>query len=73
MTLEIIHDQTQLKYGTGPGSNSRPLDLQSDTNLQPDMLPTALRCPAEPAITGFSMHAYFDMGEPVILIGSKLP
>ena len=30
MTVEIIHDQSPRKYGTGPGSNSRPLDLRSD-------------------------------------------
>ena len=34
-----------IKYRTGPGSNSRPLDLQSDSHLLPDMLPTALRGP----------------------------
>ena len=28
---------------TGPGSNSQPLDLQSDSHLLPDTLPTALR------------------------------
>ena len=27
------HDQSPRKYGTGPGSNSRPLDLQSETHL----------------------------------------
>ena len=32
-------------YGTGPGSNSRPLDLQTDSHLLPDTLPTALRGP----------------------------
>ena len=32
----LFHDQSTWKYGTGPGSNSRPLDLQSDT------LPTGL-------------------------------
>ena len=32
-------------YGTGPGSNSRPLDQQSDSHLLPDTLPTALRGP----------------------------
>ena len=31
--------------GTGTGSNSRPLDLQSDSHLLPDTLPTALRGP----------------------------
>ena len=29
----------------GPGSNSRPLDLQSDSHLLPHTLPTALRGP----------------------------
>ena len=27
------HDQSPRKYGTGPGSYARPLDLQSDTHL----------------------------------------
>ena len=39
------HNQSSRKYGTGPGSNSQPLDLQSDSHLLPDMLPTALRGP----------------------------
>ena len=43
MTVEIIYDQSPRKYGTGPGSNSQPLDLQSDSHLLPDTLPTALR------------------------------
>ena len=30
-------------YGTKLGSNSRPLDLQSDSHLLPDTLQTALR------------------------------
>ena len=37
-----------IKYRTGPGSNSRPLDLQSDSHLLPDMLLTAQRCPVSP-------------------------
>ena len=45
MTVEIISDQSPRKYGTGPGSNSRSLDLQSDSHLLPDMLQTALRGP----------------------------
>ena len=28
---KLFHDQSPRKYGTGHGSNSRPLDLQSDT------------------------------------------
>ena len=43
MDVEIIHDQSLGKYGTRPGPNSQPLDLQSDTYLQSDMLPTVLR------------------------------
>ena len=35
-------DLSPRKYETGPGSNSRPFDLQSDSHLLPDMLPTAL-------------------------------
>ena len=33
MTVELFHDQSPRKYGTGLGSNSRPLDLQSDSHL----------------------------------------
>ena len=33
------------KYGTRPGSNSRPLDLQSDLHLLPETLQTSLRSP----------------------------
>ena len=33
MTVEIIHDQSPRKYVTGPGSNSRSLDLQSDSRV----------------------------------------
>ena len=35
-------DQSPRKYGTGPGSNSLPLDLQLDSHLLPDTLPTEL-------------------------------
>ena len=42
---KLFHDQSPRKYGTGPGSNWRPLDLQSDSHLLPDTLPTALRGP----------------------------
>ena len=45
MTVEIISWSNPWKYGTGLGSNSRPLDQQSDSNLLPDTLPTALRGP----------------------------
>ena len=31
-----------LQYGTGPGSNSRPLDLQTDSHLLPDTLDAIL-------------------------------
>ena len=34
-----------LSVGTVPGSNLLPLDLQSDTSLQSDMLQTALHSP----------------------------
>ena len=39
MTVELSHDKSPQKYGTGPVLNSQPLDLQSD------MLPTALQGP----------------------------
>ena len=42
MTVEIISYSIP---GTGPGSNSPPLDLQSDRYLKSDMLLTALRGP----------------------------
>ena len=45
MTVEIFHDHSPRKYGTGSGLNSGPLDLQSDSHLLPDTLPTALRGP----------------------------
>ena len=48
MAIELIfscHDQSSRKYGTRLGSNSGPLDLRSDTYLQPDMLQTVLRSP----------------------------
>ena len=31
MRIEIFHDRSPRKYGTGPGSNSRSLDLLSDS------------------------------------------
>ena len=49
--LKLFHDQSTRKYGTGPGSNSRPLNLQSDSHLLPDTLPTALRGPVHLEIT----------------------
>ena len=39
MAEKLFHDQSPQKYGTGPESHSRTLDLQSD------MLLTALRGP----------------------------
>ena len=45
--LKLFHDQSPRKYGIGPGSNLQPLDLQSDSHLLPDMLPTALRGPVQ--------------------------
>ena len=48
---KLFHDQSPPKYGTGPGSNSRPLDLQPDmllTDLSGPKftwsLPIAIRC-----------------------------
>ena len=34
--LKLFHEKSLIKYGTGPASNSRPLDLQSDEYLQSD-------------------------------------
>ena len=44
-SMKLFHDQSPRKYRTGPGSNSRPLDLQSDSHLLPNTLPTAPRGP----------------------------
>ena len=38
--LKIFHDQSSRKYGTRLGSSSWPLDLQPDSHLLPDTLPT---------------------------------
>ena len=38
------------KYGTRPGTNSQHLNLQSDTYLQSDMLPSAARGPSKHTI-----------------------
>ena len=40
---KLFHEQSQWKYGTGPGSNLQPLDLQLDTYLQSDILVSAVR------------------------------
>ena len=40
--LKLFCNQSPRKYGTRPGSNPRPLDLQSDSHLLPETLPTAL-------------------------------
>ena len=45
---KLFHNQSPRKYGTRPGSKSRPLDLQSDLHLLPDTLPTALCGPVSP-------------------------
>ena len=39
----LFHNQSPRKYETRPGLNSRLLDLQSDSDLLPDTVPTALR------------------------------
>ena len=31
MTSKLFHNQSPRRYGMGPGSNSRPMDLQSDS------------------------------------------
>ena len=46
MAVEAISYLSPGKYGTGPGSNLQPVDLQSNTYLQSDMLSTALLAPA---------------------------
>ena len=40
MTVELFHDQSPRKYGTGPGSNSRPLDhFWNINNVESDRMP----------------------------------
>ena len=53
MIQKLFHDQSPQKYGTGLGSNLRPLDLQSDSHLLPDMLPTLLHGPVS---AGYTAH-----------------
>ena len=36
--MKLVHAQSPRKYGTGLGSNSRLLDLQTDMYLQSDTL-----------------------------------
>ena len=52
MTIELLHNQPPRKYGTGPGSNSRPLDLLPNvlqgswtgpTKIVPDLGPNGLQ------------------------------
>ena len=43
--MKLFHDQSPRNLGTGLGSNSLPLDLQSDSHLLPDTLLTALPGP----------------------------
>ena len=50
ITIEIISWSTSTKVWGWAGSNSRPLDLQQDSHLLPDMLLTALRSPVRPFI-----------------------
>ena len=49
------------KYGTRPGLNSRPLDLQSDSHLLPDTLPTALRELSVSVLRIFRMSEKFPL------------
>ena len=67
----LFHDQSPRKYGTRAGSNSLPLDLQSDTYLQPDTLPTALRGPGinSLALCSLSSHKLtFSLQQMVIRV-----
>ena len=41
----MVNIRETSKYGTGLGSNLRPLYMESNTYLQPDTLQTALRGP----------------------------
>ena len=43
--MKLFHDQSPPKYWAGPGSNWLSLDLQADSDMLPDTLPTALRGP----------------------------
>ena len=46
MAAEIFHDKSPQKYGARPGSNSQPLDQQSDS------LPIALQGPDKKSMLG---------------------
>ena len=56
---KLFHDQSQGKYGTEPGSNSQPLNLESDSHLLPDTLTTAL-CGLVYRIGNYCVKAILD-------------
>ena len=58
MTVELFHDQSSQKYGTRPRLNSGPLDLQSDSYLEPGKLPTALRGPVIQQMIKFATNCH---------------
>ena len=65
--MKLFHDQSPRKYGTGPGSNSLSLDLQSDSHLLPDTLPTALSGPVCFVVRYLFVHSTFA----IILMGTR--
>ena len=50
MAVAIFHDQSPRRYGNGPVSNFRPLNLQSD------LLPPAIIINADFQIKGFFLY-----------------
>ena len=50
----LCYDKSPWKYGTGPGSNLRPLDLQSDS------LPFALWGPVDKSVDLKNWSSYFS-------------
>ena len=59
--------QSPQKYGTGPGSNSRPVDMQSD------MLPTALRGPVGLSFYSTQAPLKCKIFENIMKIGTFAP
>ena len=60
MTKELFHDQSPQKYGTGPGSNSGPLDLQSDVRHVTDC---ATRPSSKYIVIYESLHSLNELSE----------
>ena len=69
----LFHDQSPRKYGTGPGSNSRPLDLQSNTDL---CLATDVCLTADPGVVSSipaRSHTFVETDHEIISTVILLP